>query len=388
MRFPGGAAGVLAGAALAVVLASCRPPPGDYSAEWLLFGSPATLQLPATGDARGEQLLAVLRSELAPLERDWHPWQAGALVELNAAFAAGQPAAAPDSLHWLLALSRPWPPLTGGLFEPAAGGLVRLWGFHTGDYPLGSPPPDGAAIAAWRAAAPALSQVVALADGRLASSNPAVQLDFNAIAEGAAMRLAVDRLRQSGVRHALLGIGGETMALGQRGGRPWRVGIRDPFGAADGTVLAGIELADGEALFSSGSYRKFRRAPDGGRWPHLLDPRTGMPARGVAAVSVVHSDPVRADVAASSLFIAGAEGFEALAQRLGTGCALLLTEADVLYVTRALLPRLRLQREPARTVEVDGGDACAATTGAQARRGSGRIGGAGPAAATLPEPSP
>ena len=356
-----------------------------YQADWLLFGSPATLLLPATADAEGDALLAALRAELAPLERDWHPWQPGALVELNAAFAAGRPAQAPASLRRLLERSRPYTRLTGGAFEPAAGGLVRLWGFHTGDYPLRSAPPDAEAIAAWRAAAPTLAQVVELPDGRLASSNPAVQLDFNAIAEGAAMALAIARLRQAGVRDALLSLGGETMALGARDGRPWRIGIRDPLAADAGGVLAGIALGDGEALFSSGGYHKYRTAANGGRWPHLLDPRTGMPVRGVSAVSVLHADPVLADVAASSLFVAGADGFAALARRLGVGCALLLTEDDVLLVTRALWPRLLLQRQPAGVVQVDAGDGCVQRQAADA---SGRIDGSGPAAATTPEPIP
>lgn len=112
------------------------------------------------------------------------------------------------------------------------------------------------------------------------------------------------------------------MALGDGDGRPWQVGLRDPFGG----VLGGVELAGGEALFSTGNYSKFRDSPSGARWSHILDPRTGQPARGAAAVVVLHTDPLLADAGATALFVAGPAGFERLARRMGLACAMMVTE--------------------------------------------------------------
>ena len=159
-----------------------------------------------------------------------------------------------------------------------------------------------------------------------------------------------------GISNALITLGGDVYALGSNHGEAWRVGIRDPFG----NVLAGVELKGREALFSSGNYNKFRESPDGARWPHVLDPRTGMPASGVAAVAVLHPDPVLADVAATALLIGGPARFIELSQRLRLGCVLLLTEQNELMVSRAMLARIELQREPVMLGEpIDLGDRCA-----------------------------
>ena len=118
--------------------------------------------------------------------------------------------------------------------------------------------------------------------------------------------------------------------------------LRDPFGGVLGTV----DLDDGESLFSSGNYNKFRESPTGARWGHVLDPRTGRPARGAASVVVLHRDPVLADAGATALFVAGPAGFERTTRRLGLGCVLMVTEENEMLVTVAMAARVELLRNP------------------------------------------
>ncbi len=118
--------------------------------------------------------------------------------------------------------------------------------------------------------------------------------------------------------------------------------LRDPFGG----ILGGVALDGGEALFSTGNYSKFRDSPSGARWSHILDPRTGHPARGSAAVAVLHTDPLLADAGATALFVAGPAGFERLARRMGLACALMVTEENEMLVTVAMRARLELLRDP------------------------------------------
>ena len=115
---------------------------------------------------------------------------------------------------------------------------------------------------------------------------------------------------------------------------------------ANGGVLGGVELGGGEALFSTGNYSKFRDSPSGARWSHILDPRTGHPARGAAAVVVLHTDPLLADAGATALFVAGPAGFERLVRRMSLGCALMVTEENEMLVTTAMAARVELLRNP------------------------------------------
>jgi thiamine biosynthesis lipoprotein len=336
--------GLLRAAALLLAapwLPACSPPAAVESTELLVFGSPAEISLRGLDPARQRQAMAALSQLFSALEADWHPWRDSGLTRFNAACAAGLPAALPTSLRPLLERSRALAEASEGLFDPAIGGLVRLWGFHSSDYPLRSPPPDAAAINAWRNSAPSLRQLIERGDGRFECSNRALQLDFNAIAEGAALVRAgavLDRLR---IRHALLNLGGDVLALGDAGARPWRVGLRDPAGG----VLASLALGDRDCLFSSGGYAKYREQ-DGQRWPHLLDPRSGRPVQDSLASAVLDRDCQLADAAATALMVAGPRGFARLVQRLRLRHALLLDADDVLHLTAPMQARIALRRAP------------------------------------------
>jgi len=61
-------------------------------------------------------------------------------------------------------------------------------------------------------------------------------------------------LRKQGIRNALVNIGGNVLALGQHGKRPWRVGIQHPRKPG---ALATLELRDGEAIGTSGDYQRY-----------------------------------------------------------------------------------------------------------------------------------
>lgn len=329
-------------AALAgLLLAGCSAPAPPLRDTLFVFGGEAQLELRGVSPDAGQAALAELSAHLATLHADWHPWEPGALTELNAALRDGRPYRPPASILALIRRAQPLSLQSGGLFDPAAGGLIARWGFHTSDYPVTTPPPDAASIAAWRAAHPRITDLVLDGD-TVRSLQPAVQLDFGAIAEGVASESALAILRRHGVRNALLSLGGDVVALGDADGRPWSVALRDPYGG----VLGSVALHDGEALFSSGNYNKFRVSPEGGRWPHILDPRTGYPAEGSAAVVVIHRDPVRADAASTALFVGGPALFAALAHRLEIRCALLLTEENELMITAPMAARVTLLRQP------------------------------------------
>ncbi len=333
-------------AALLLAAAGCAREP-RVERELLVFGTTATLALRGPGDLAAAA--DAVQRRFGALENEWHPWRDSSLRRLNAALASGAAHDTTADVIGLVDASRPLVAASGGLFDPAAGALVRAWGFHTDDWPARGEP-DRVAIDAFIAARPRFESL--RVDGlRVHPGDPGLQLDFNAIAEGAAASQAREILRAHGVRHALLDLGGDVTALGDGGGRAFRVALRDPAGG----VLGWTELRDGEALFASGSYSKFRE--DGARRrPHLVDPRSGEPVDGSAASAVLATDPLLADAAATALMVGGAAGFDALVRDLRLRCALLLTTDDRLLITAAMARRLSLLRQPATLdrVPVDG----------------------------------
>jgi thiamine biosynthesis lipoprotein len=125
---------------------------------------------------------------------------------------------------------------------------------------------------------------------------------------GIAKGYAIDRagiiLEESGFHHFLVNGGGDILAKGLRGQRPWSIGIRDPRGPRS-ELLAKVSVSD-YAVVTSGDYERYRIV-GGKRFHHIIDPRTGYPADKSRAVTIVARTAEEADVFATSLFVLGRE---------------------------------------------------------------------------------
>ena len=341
---------VAVGAAAYYVLRPAAPQRGTF----LAFGGITEIELRAPDDAAANDAFAAIAQILARDQREWHPWESSDLMRLNAAIEQGQPYTVPPGLAGLIRRAQHGYATSGGLFNPAIGRVIGLWGFHTSDYPITTPRPPPEAVAKLLDDRPSMDDLTVAGNGEVASRNRAVQLDLNGLAEGyAAEQIAAD-LAARGIGNALVNVGGDVLALGDAGGRPWRVGISSPGHKAFATA----QLQGREALFSSGNYNKFREEA-GQRWGHVLDPRTGEPAHGVAAVSVIHADAVTADIASTTLMIAGAATLADTARRLGVACVVLVDDAGAVWITPAMRARLAFAAAPADLrVTADTGPAC------------------------------
>ncbi len=328
------------------LLAACSPRTERISETVFVFGSASTIDIVGAPRPAAQAALAEIAAELQQLHRQWHAWEASDVTALNAGLARGEVVPLSPALRDLVTRSLTLAAATGGLFDPSVGGLMQLWGFHSSEFPITSPVPGPEQIAQWRSSHPSFDDLL-LTEAGLHSRNPAVQLDFGAIAEGMATLRIVDILRRHRIENALITLGGDLYAMGEAEGRPWRAGLRDPFNNGD-PPLATVDLDDGEALYSSGSYNRYRVSPSGTRWPHVVDPRSGLPVAGIVGVNVLHPDPVIADVASTALMVAGEAGFERVLQQLGVRCALLITEHNEIMLTAAMAQRIRLQRDPLR----------------------------------------
>lgn len=298
----------------------------------VLFGSPVDLVLPeGTPAAVGAQVW----QQLATINTQWNAWKPGALHRLNQAFRAGEAAPVSVALRHLIERAAVLEQASLGLFNPGIGGLVGAWGFHADALQDGTAPPP-AAMQHWMRAAPSLSQIEFR--GHLARShNRLLQLDFGAYAKGAAIDATFDALQRQGVSHALLNLGGNLATLGQPGGRPWKVGVRDPNGPG---LLVTLTTRGREAVVTSGSYERWRLA-DGERVTHILDPQAGRPAPGLVSVTVVHPSAALADAAATALLVAGPVRWPVVARRMGVQQVLVVDAHGRWQASDALAPRLQ-----------------------------------------------
>lgn len=307
-----------------------------HQQESFVFGTRVEVLIAGLDDAQARPAAAAVLREFDRLHRSYHAWRPSELSDLSAALAAGKSVPVSTEMAALLTTAQKLSARGDGLFDPGIGGLIRLWGFQSDEFkPV---LPDAAALAAWRAAKPGIADL-SIAGDRVSSRNPAVSLDFGGYLKGYALDRAADLLHAQGVSNALINIGGNVMALGDKNGKPWRVGIQHPRQPGP---LATVELADGEAIGTSGDYQRFFEL-DGRRYCHLLDPRTGEPVQHTQALSVLVSPRPHAgtlsDVASKPLFIAG-PAWPALAAKMGVDKVLRVDAQGKITLSAAFARRL------------------------------------------------
>jgi thiamine biosynthesis lipoprotein len=274
------------------------------------MGTWVDLQFEAPDGHSAQRILEEVETLLRTFERDYYAWGDGELARLNRHLSSGTPLTVSAGLARMLRDAQRLSAASGGLFEPGVAGLVELWGFHTSQTPP-LEPPDGAAIDDWRRLGPKIAALEI--DGRVVrSAARGLQIDLGGVAKGEAVDRIIALLESRGVGNALVNAGGDLRAIGRRGDRAWRVGIKAPRGAG---LLGTLELADGEAAFTSGDYERFFDH-EGQRQHHILDPTTGYPAHHTQAVTVIAGDGVKADAAATALFVAGPDRWRTVARSL------------------------------------------------------------------------
>jgi thiamine biosynthesis lipoprotein len=214
--------------------------------------------------------------------------------------AGSGPVAVSAEFFQVLERCREYSRLSEGAFDPTVGRLMRTWGFYKGKGAL----PNRVSI--WWALRSVGYQHLSL-DARKRTVSFEVrglQLDPGAFGKGYAVERMVDVLLAQGVEAAMVSGGTSTLyGIGAPPDEPqgWRADIRDPKNPE--RVVETVYLRD-ESLSTSGSYEKFFKV-DGVVYSHIMDPRTGMPAKGTRAVSVLAPSAFDTEVWSTALFVNG-----------------------------------------------------------------------------------
>jgi thiamine biosynthesis lipoprotein len=216
-------------------------------------------------------------------------------------FAADQPQRLDDELFCLLSRCVELWQETDGAFDIAVRPLILLWRRCREE---GRIPTDDELAAAREIIG---SQHILLdeAHSTIAFDRHGVGLDLGAIGKGYAVDRAAGQLMVKEVTHFVLHGGhSSVIASGDHGGQGgWPIGLKNPLFTEQ--RYATLLLKD-QALATSGSNIQYFRY-QGGRYGHLLDPRTGWPADALLSVSVLSRSAAEADALSTAFYVMGLE---------------------------------------------------------------------------------
>jgi thiamine biosynthesis lipoprotein len=214
--------------------------------------------------------------------------------------AARGPVQVSAELFDLLAACLEYSRASDGAFDITVGPLMKTWGFFKGE---GSLAPASAVSDAMRRVG--YQHVRLDRDARTVMFDAAgVEIDPGGIGKGYAVDRMADVLRRRGITAARISGGGSSIyGLGAPPDDPrgWQTPVRDP---ADPQRAATEVWLKDSSLSTSGGYEKFFRA-NGRVYAHIMDPRTGYPAEGTAAVSVVAPRTIDSEAWAKPFFVNG-----------------------------------------------------------------------------------
>ena len=332
---------------VAFLLSACGKAPLHYQ-ESFVFGTRVEILVAGLEEARARSAASAVLLEFDRLHRTYHAWLPSELSELNAALAEGKAVDVNEEMAMLLGDAQGRSAQGDGLFDPGIGRLIQTWGFQSSDFAAVLPNPDS--IADWRNNRTGIAALKI--DGlRISSSSRNLAVDLGGYLKGYALDRAASILRDQGAMNALINIGGNVMALGNKNGSAWSVGIQHPRQPGP---LATLKLLDGEAIGTSGDYQRYFEV-DGQRYCHLLDPRKGEPVMHTRAVTVLVSQRPAAgtlsDAASKPLFIAG-ESWPEMAGRLEVDQILRIDAHGTIEVTPRLRSRLQFTSKPESLREV------------------------------------
>lgn len=132
--------------------------------------------------------------------------------------------------------------------------------------------------------------------------HPQTQIDLGGIAKGYAVDQMAWVLKKLGYTDFIVDGGGDVYMYGsQLNGKPWSVGVQHPRSR---DLFTHLYIPSGWSVVSSGDYERFFVA-ERQRWHHIIDLRTGYPAQGSVATTVIAKNTLEADAYSTALFILG-----------------------------------------------------------------------------------
>jgi FAD:protein FMN transferase len=285
---------------LTVLLSAAAP----AQAAWVrrvtdgIMGTRVTVELWADDEQKAQAAIDAVLDEMRHIDDSMSTYKPTSEVSLVNAKAADGPMRISKELFDLLVTAKEYSVITDGAFDITYASVGYMYDFRK------HVRPNEEQI---NKALPAVNFRHVLLDAKnqtVQFSQKGVRIDLGGIAKGFSVDGGINVLKSLGYTRAYVSAGGDSRIIGDRFGKPWMVGIRDPR-KGEGEVITRIPLADA-AISTSGDYERFFE--EGGvRYHHIIDPHTGHSASKVRSATVIGPNATRTDGLSKTAFVLGPE---------------------------------------------------------------------------------
>ncbi|MBW3660280.1 MAG: FAD:protein FMN transferase [Gemmatimonadetes bacterium] len=258
----------------------------------------ATVAAPDTATARAAIEAGFAAADSVEGLVDLH--RRGSEVSAINAAAGEEPVVVSPWTETIVAASLDWAERTEGAFDPTVGPLMSAWGFGCEECVA----PDSARV---RSALARVGWEKVRYDPEAHTvflTEPGMALDLRAATKGFALDRMGEAIMDAGATAGIVDLGGDHLFFGPGTEGPenlWPVSLADPYDP--GREFARLHVPAG-ALSMTSPYRRVVELT-GGSVGHLIDPRTGWPATGLASVTVYARDAIQSDILSTGLFVLG-----------------------------------------------------------------------------------
>jgi thiamine biosynthesis lipoprotein len=313
----------------ATLLALVSPAHAEWrSREDAIMGTRIYVEVWTDDGAKGEAAIDAVMAEMRRIDDLMSHYKPESQLSHINARAAQEPVQVDPELFDLIKLSTHFSELTEGAFDITYASVGHLY-----DYPHHVHPTEEQI----KAALPAVNWRNMLLDPvhhTVRFEHQGMRIDLGGIGKGYAVDRCIAILQARGFQHALVSAGGDSRIIGDRMGRPWFVGIRNPDDRSK--VVTKIPIVN-SAMSTSGDYERY--FDEGGiRYHHIIDPRTGHSASKVRSATILGPTATETDGMSKTAFVLGPEKALEIINRMPQYDAVFVTPDGRILYSNGLAP--------------------------------------------------
>ena len=298
-----------------------------YERQFSSMGSAFTISVVANNPTTAENWIAMGIAEINRIERLISSWDSRSETAIINQKAGIEKVKISKELFDLIQRANTIAKLTDGAFDISYASVDQLWDFNGEEANM----PSAAAL---KASVAKIGHERIEIDPDLMSvflTQKGMKIGFGAIGKGYAADRVKALLQSAGAPGGIVNASGDMAVWGKDPkGEPWKIGIVNPLNK--NKVFARFAL-ENNAVVTSGDYERFLFL-DGERYGHIIDPRTGIPVKGVVSCTVFAPKAELADALATALFVMGIETGLAFVDQLPNVSALMIDDQGKIHPSK------------------------------------------------------